>query len=424
MALTPNKFIIPLGAPSLGKQATQSVTHGELLGILGNGVVTYPVAAGAEDSVMKDDGSGNLSQKTPDRNNSLQYKVDTSGTGTPPPAGTIRFNNGIHESATEIFISDNEHFGANTGAWWLAALKTGALINIQSIEAIEEHIMFEVTGEGAGGSWTSATVREQTGSLSSFGNGTKVTVTLIPGQQRNNNQSLTVTETLSFEEEMHSLYGCNDSAGDAKYTMDSGNDVVDRLLTFKKENKSNNIITIAPPGGDTLDGEVEQELTAQFDSMTVYFKTGSLWFILSRYLSPISVRADRDGQGLQAIPTGGTPTIVEFSEEERDIGGYYDNTTFTFTPPKGRYNIKATVLLLQVDTAEIAILHIFLGGTALVTDQSIATAVNQNRMIRVSGEVELDGAQNVTIRVEHDHGSDLDIAQNPDRTWLRIFRTG
>lgn len=77
MALNTDKFIVPDGAPG-ATQPMKSVTFGEALTLMGNGVLTWPKIGGNAGDVMTDDGAGNLSLQPKTATNKTNISSNTT----------------------------------------------------------------------------------------------------------------------------------------------------------------------------------------------------------------------------------------------------------------------------------------------------------------------------------------------------------
>lgn len=99
-------------------------------------------------------------------------------------------------------------------------------------------------------------------------------------------------------------------------------------------------LTLAPAGGETIDGAAALALApAQW---TTLWSTGTAW----RTLAPQWTRRPMFRASLNGSQTGipsDAETTVQFDKIEIDVGGYFDTTSYRWMPPRGQFMVGAQV---------------------------------------------------------------------------------
>lgn len=110
----------------------------------------------------------------------------------------------------------------------------------------------------------------------SEGDNTNVTVNKVSGNQFKGPQTTVTTDT-TLDGNNGAVFG-DTSSNDITITLPPAGDQKDRVYHVKKTAELNTL-TIQGDGTETIDGEEAQEITNQYDSVTIQ-STGSEWFIL------------------------------------------------------------------------------------------------------------------------------------------------
>lgn len=112
------------------------------------------------------------------------------------------------------------------------------------------------------------------------------------------------------------------------------------VIAFTKIGVSNaNLATVAPAGGDSINGQASLVIEAPGDSIMLVSNGDDGWFIINQYKVPISFLADKNGSDQTGV-TNNTNTKVTATTERWDNGGFYDAANSRFIPPRGLYEIK------------------------------------------------------------------------------------
>lgn len=125
--------------------------------------------------------------------------------------------------------------------------------------------------------------------------------------------------------------------------------------------------------------------------------------------------------GAQSVASG-SATKVQFNSELWDTDGRYDAATnFRFTPSvAGKYNLKASVDLLAVDSGKRVEVHIYKNGAILVAGARFwnGSGAASEVQATVSCDVDANGADSFTAHVYHNHGSNRDVSPDANRTFF------
>ena len=129
---------------------------------------------------------------------------------------------------------------------------------------------------------------------------------------------------------------------------------------------------------------------------------------------------------IQSVPTD-TPTVIEFNNVLFDsISGFDPTTNFNYTPGNGVYTLNASIEIVGLDINNFIEICIRKNGVNIACQKGYSPANNQNVSIKV---IDLD--QNVDpspgvydITVEHNNGGNLNISNDPTKTFFKVLRTG
>lgn len=75
----------------------------------------------------------------------------------------------------------------------------------------------------------------------------------------------------------------SDAGGSFTATLPSAASCINKVFTFHKTNSSANLFTIAPAGGDTIQGAASVALAKQYQSITLVSSGGATWQIIARH---------------------------------------------------------------------------------------------------------------------------------------------
>lgn len=139
------------------------------------------------------------------------------------------------------------------------------------------------------------------------------------------------------------------------------------------------------------------------------------------YKKTIAFLADRNGQAVQSIPSG-VATIIAFNQKQIDIGSFYNDVNFTWTPQPGLYLIQAHVRILLLDSNDELNLVITKNGVPIYFNNEIATMNNQNPATGALGVTVSNGTDTYQATVEHSQGGNLDISSDPVETYFDAVR--
>ena len=136
-----------------------------------------------------------------------------------------------------------------------------------------------------------------------------------------------------------------------------------RKYAIKKIDNSINAVTLAPAGGQTIDGAANAVLSSQ-NAVLVLMSDGANWQLIgpSSQNSKVSAYMSAD----QNTFVTGTPQILEFDAENFDTNNEFDIGAYKFTATKaGFYKIDSNVLYNMEGHASVAKIMINKNGTVI-----------------------------------------------------------
>jgi len=141
------------------------------------------------------------------------------------------------------------------------------------------------------------------------------------------------------------------------------------------------------------------------------------------YQRVVAFIADRNGEAQQSIPTG-TPTTFEATQVASDIGGYYNNSTFIWTPQAGIYIAHAKIKIIDLDSNDELMVTITKDSNPIYFDNRFSTANNQAPSASAFGLVFANGSNQFSVLIEHNQGANLDISSDPIESYFYGYRIG
>jgi len=141
------------------------------------------------------------------------------------------------------------------------------------------------------------------------------------------------------------------------------------------------------------------------------------------YSREVGFLADRSGEAQQSIPSG-TPTTFEGTQNPFDVGGFYNVSTFEWTPAPGTYLIHAHIKILSLDTNDEFEVRVLKDGAMLYFDNKFATTNNQDTSAGAVGATVADGSNVYRVQVEHNQGGALNISSLAAESYFYALRIG
>jgi hypothetical protein len=422
MTLNTDKYLVPDGAPSGGRQPMKSVSFGEIAGKLQNPNLIFPDTDGTDGFVITTDGQGNLTLKQIPRAGSVSFRCSTT-TSAPPSSGQIRWNNSTQNIATKLYMSYTDEGGSDISAYLQSSIVAGNRLTLQKTDDQSIFQIWDVVAATDQGTYLEVDVQLDSSGGGNVPNNSSTTTVISSGTAQSSSfNTLSSGAVITGVSIAARYFGCDASGGAFTLTLPLAAGVEGLSYIFTKTDGTVFPVTIQGNGGELIGGDASVSLSGLQDTF-ILVSNGTGWVVLSRETRTVAFLADRDGVAQQSIPSG-VSTLVQNSVEKIDIGGYYDNTTFQWVPQAGTYFIQGHVRIIGLDNGDELIVRLLKNGTPIYFDNSFSSMNNQDPSAGAAGLTSANGTDVYTMEVEHNQGSNLNISSGPDETYFYGYRIG
>ncbi len=151
--------------------------------------------------------------------------------------------------------------------------------------------------------------------------------------------------------------------------------------------------------------------------------TGTKTFDVSPIVPNSSISVNRNNVNQGSVVTA-TFTKVEFTTEDYDTNDDFDNSSnYRFTPTvAGKYLITAAATFISLAADKEVQISVYKNGSA---DKTVASSNAQvtNAAAEITVIIPMNGSTDyIEIFAQHNHGSDLSMSGDTERTWFMASR--
>ena len=118
-----------------------------------------------------------------------------------------------------------------------------------------------------------------------------------------------------------------------------------------------------------------------------------------------------------------TSTILQLNTVDYNVGGYYDTSTYRFTPPAGVYCI-TLMITINSSTPDFVIGRIHKNGSNGILDHRGTESNAANAYVTCNGTVQayLNGTDYLEFVTQHNVGSSTDASSTVGQTFACAFQ--
>ena len=211
----------------------------------------------------------------------------------------------------------------------------------------------------------------------------------------------------------------NQSADDT-FTLPAASGNNGLIITFDFQQTSDAIITIDGNAAETISGRTSIKYIK--DEYLRIECDGSNWRILSEKLQDVVISVDRNGAQQDNV-LDATWTVLKYDTERIDSHGWYDTTTFKFTPKApGTYMVVNEVSWVNFTNNKLSGASFFKNGTMVhYRSEGFNNAITPTSSL--VGTTNMNGSSDyMEFRCYQNTGSTRSAVGNTDRTFGAAYR--